>query len=472
MSKRRMGAFPLIILSLAFLFNPNVNMIDILPDFVAYLILLRCMGLAPDIIPYLEECKDALRKLAILSIVKIPAMLIMFSNMYSGRDIVPLFTLSFSVIELIFLYSAISNGFKGLFYIGERTSASGLIEPVEIYEYHGNKKELTTDKIKNFTYAFVTAKALFNVLPEFCLLTVSSSTLRKLLTSIYPILLSISVAIVFIIALIWLVIAVKYLKSIRRCADIKSEIMKLADAEKLESIKSKAKLKKRISALSLLAISSIFTFDLTFSNLGNVNILPHFIFGILILSSILCMTDNKRRQTVSIILGGVYIIFALAAYISKISFFDNYDYIDLYNNKIAQDHYLWIKIFGTAEAVSALIMLAFFAIIFISFIKQNTYISPDDTRYAKVDMDGHKQLTIKSIVLFSVIGVINILKCAEIYLRARINPVFSDATAEIVPSSPIPWLGTFIFAISVFLVIYTLYFVSELKTDINMKHLK
>ncbi len=472
MSKGRNRTFPLIILSPVFLFNPNVNMIDILPDFVAYLILLRCMGMAPDIIPYLEECKDALRKLTIISIVKIPAMLIMFANMYSGRDIIPLFTLSFSVFEIIFLYSAISNGFKGLFYIGERTAASGLIEPIKIYESKGNKKELSADKIKNFTYLFVTVKSLFNVLPEFCLLTFSNLSLKKFLASIYPIILLISVAIAFIVALIWLIIAIKYVKAIHRCTDIKSELIKLADDEKLKCIESKAKLKKLMNALSLFAISSIFTFDLTFRDLGNINILPHFIFGILILSSILCMTDSKRKRITSIILGGSYTVSAFAGYISQISFFDNYDYIDLYNNKTAQNSYSWIKFLGTVEAISALIMLSFFAVIFVSFIKQTTYISPDDMRYAKVDMDRHKLLTAKSTALFSSLGVINILKCAEIYLRSSIKPVFSDATAEIMPSSPMPWLGTLIFALSVLLVIYTLYFVSELKNDINMKYLK
>jgi hypothetical protein len=93
--------FPLVILSLVFLFNPNVNLIDVLPDFVAYVILLLVIGSHAESIPYLSECKGALIKLTLVTLIKIPAFTIMYSNMVSGKDIVPLFTLVFAVLEFL-----------------------------------------------------------------------------------------------------------------------------------------------------------------------------------------------------------------------------------------------------------------------------------------------------------------------------------------------------------------------------------
>ena len=185
----RKVVFPLVILSLVFLFNPNANLIDVLPDLVAYLLFILVIGSHSESVPYLAECRGALIKLALVTLIKIPAFTIMYSNMVSGKDIVPLFTLVFAVLELILLYSAVENGFRALGYIGERTDCASVRDAFSV----GGGRTMTPESLKVMTFIFFVARASLNVIPELLLLTPEETTLRRKLQEAYPAVLVISI---------------------------------------------------------------------------------------------------------------------------------------------------------------------------------------------------------------------------------------------------------------------------------------
>ena len=232
----------LIALSLVFLFNPNINILDLLPDFVAYLALISAIGSASEHVPYLQECKETLSKLAIISAVKIPAMLIMFSNMYTGRDIVPLFTLIFGVVEIIFLSPAINNGYAALCYLGERTDATSLISAFPIDR--SGARTMKTDALRALTLIFFSAKAALGFLPEICLLTFEDYATRKKANDIYPTLLVLSLLAVLIIGLVWLGRTKKYLNTVRKNGQVGTSVSSLIPDSDAESISAKDKVRK------------------------------------------------------------------------------------------------------------------------------------------------------------------------------------------------------------------------------------
>ena len=45
-----------------FLFNPNVNIVDVLPDCIGYLFILRAIAGVSDLVPHFEEAKAAFRR--------------------------------------------------------------------------------------------------------------------------------------------------------------------------------------------------------------------------------------------------------------------------------------------------------------------------------------------------------------------------------------------------------------------------
>jgi len=124
--------YGLIVFCLILLFNPNINVIDPLPDFIAWFLLARIFESAADSAPHFEEARANFIRLGWINLLKIPAfLLIMFVKSKDTLDnnIYALVSLSFAVFELILTTQAVKYLFTALFYLGERTEASSLIKP-------------------------------------------------------------------------------------------------------------------------------------------------------------------------------------------------------------------------------------------------------------------------------------------------------------------------------------------------------
>ncbi len=444
-------------LALVCLANPNMNVIDILPDCISYFVLALLIGRAADIVPYLAECREALNKLTLITLIKIPAMAVMFANMRPGRDIIPLFTLTFTVLELIYLYSAISNGFRGMYYLGERSSASGFIGK-------------HSDDIRLLTYIFVTAKAVLTVIPDFCLLSSADPYAVRRAAKIYPILSLISMGAVLIFGIIWLVNALKYVRAIRSGADISEAVVTLAGSERLAEIEKRSTIKRLTGLLSMLAASSLLTFDLVFEEFNGVNILPHFIYGIFMLFIIPRMTNDRKLIKLSFIGGGAYTAFSVVVQGLLIRFLDKYEYTVLEFSSDARAMYLPVWIFSILETAALLFFLLISWYILFGFIRSHTGVSPDSERYGRVDFDRHRTLSVKTAVMLALSALSAVIKTVDVIAKSKTTHDFADTSAEIIPDFPLPWLMTVAFFASVALVIYSFCFISELKNEVKLKY--
>lgn len=458
--------YPLLILSLIFLFNPNINLIDVLPDCVAYISFIFAIGSLSECVPYLAECKSALIKLALVSLIKIPAFSVMYANMVSGKDIVPLFTLVFAVLELILLYSAVENGFKALGYIGERTDCKSVRDPIKL----GKNKETTPEAVKALTFIFFIAKATLNLIPELLLLTPEDIELRKKLTDAYPTILVISVLISLVAGIVWLVQALKYVKAIRNAKDLGKAIDGLIIKKAPEEISVKEKQKKLVSSLTLLAFSSLFIFDISFADFGGYNKLPHFIYGILLFISVFGFSNDKQLKICSIIGTAGFSLSSLLVYLFDTRFFENYTYVDLAYSNMARAAYLPIKISALTEALFAIIMLTGAALATVSFIKEHTDVAPSDPAYSKTNMQNHRATVKKALPIFIMSGLINILKCANIFIKQSQTLIYSEVNPEGIAASSLPVMDTVIFFICVILIIYSFVTVSALKDEVRFKY--
>ncbi len=462
----RKGVFPLVILSLVFLFNPSANLIDVLPDLVAYALLILVIGSHSESVPYLAECKGALIKLALVTLIKIPAFSIMYSNMVSGKDIVPLFTLVFAVLELILLYSAVENGFRALGYIGERTDCASVRDPFAL----GGKKTMTPEALKTLTYIFFVVRATLNVLPELLLLTPEETTLRRKLQEAYPAVLVISILVSLAAGIIWLSHAVKYVKAIRRGEDLGAALDGLKTKGTPEEMSVKERVKKLTLSLSILAISSLFIFDISFSDLGGYNRLPHFIYGILLFSAVYSFT-KERRVKLCLTIGAVgFSLSSLFTYLFTVRFFETYTYLNLAYPGPAKEAYLPVKIAAIVETVFALVMLTAAAMATLSFIKEHTDVAPSDPSCSKTNEKNHKATAKKTLPLFILAGVITIAKCANIFIKQTSTLIYSEVNSEGITASAFPAMDTIIFFACIVYVIYSFVAVSSLKDEVRFKY--
>lgn len=457
-----------ILFSLVLLCNPNFHTVDILPDFIGYFLMASAIGHAADIAPYFDEMKTWFNRLGIITLVKIPATFIMYGNMHAGRDIVPLFTLCFAILELISLLALISNAYSGLSYLGQRSEVKSLVSPIKFFGIN-----VTTDGLRGFTTLFVVAKTALNTIPTVCLLTYTDPNMARLAQSLYAPLELGSLGIVLVFGIVWCVICSAYVKGVAKEGGVGDGLMAMAGEMKLGEIDRKIKQRKLLGGVTLLFFSVFFTFDISFRQTNNVNILPHFIFAIIIFIAFCRLCAEKRLHRILTITFSISVLTNLIYQIASYAFFNKYTYLDIIDLKPAKEMYIWVEISSVIETVAFLVFYVILVLSLASTIRENTGTHPTEEGYSRASKERHSTLINKGIGMFVILALVSISKCVNVFLWGNPHSEFTegaDGVIDIMAEPTFSWFGTIIFALSVICVIYAYMFTSELKDEIKMKY--
>ena len=251
------------------------------------------------------------------------------------------------------------------------------------------------------------------------------------------------------------------------------EAIRVIETDSHIEVTSTDKLTKKLSgALNLLAVSSLFIFDISFQNFGGYNILPHFIYGLIILCALITLSDNSTHKMV---LSLSTVGFAIAAIIHQSltsGFFNTYQYIDLKHLRSAKEAYAELKVSAVFECVLMLAVLTVSAIIIVSFIKAHTETSPDDPSYTLTNKREHARLIRTTLPLMILSGIINVLKCVNVFLKENVTVLYSATNPEGIVTGGAPALNTVIFLLSLSFVVYSFVAVSNLKDAVKFKYSK
>ena len=79
--KLRKSAYGILTLSVLVFMNPNFNAFDFFPDFIGAFIIAAVLSRASDIVPHFAEAQSGFLKAGVLSLVRLPAALIMYANL-------------------------------------------------------------------------------------------------------------------------------------------------------------------------------------------------------------------------------------------------------------------------------------------------------------------------------------------------------------------------------------------------------
>jgi len=112
--------YRLLFFGLFFLFNPELTIIDFLPDAIGFLLIARSLKPMADASPSAESAMRAFYKLSILHAIKIAAIIPMASVTVDEPSFAMLFTLAFAALSLFFLFPAFENFFASLDYFSSR----------------------------------------------------------------------------------------------------------------------------------------------------------------------------------------------------------------------------------------------------------------------------------------------------------------------------------------------------------------
>ncbi len=462
--------FPLLLLTLSILLiaNPNFNTVDILPDFIAFLILARLSGRYSEYVPYFGEARTAFSRLALVTLIKVPAMFMMFSNMGSGRDIVPLFAFTFAALELMLLYPAIKNIFSALFYVGERGSM-----PDTIRGYRVCGINLTPEWAERSALIFVSIKAVASVLPELCLLTFDTDTTIMLLRAIYPTITVICLLIALAAGILWAIITIGYLKSIAHGGGIAEAAAGIAGEEKLSRLEREREMRKRLTTLTLLAASSVLTLDLTFDGVNNgVTIIPRCIYAIVAVLAVCLLTASKKERILLMLSGAIYTAVSLVSHKVLLDFGASYGFRDILDLAPAREAYRTVEIWATVELAAAILVAAVLAVVLARYFHGIIGTSSGSNGEGRAELRLRRSYAINGVALAVIPAIISLMKCLNTYFSGNVQLIFSDAndiTQPVIAASSVPWFGTIIVAACIAYIFYAFYFISDVKGEIKLR---
>ncbi len=210
-----------------FLFNPDMAIFDVLPDFIAYILIVAGITRLSYICPHLEAARTRFGWAAVVAGAKFISLFLVFgiSNQNERPVMILLAVFAFAVVELIILVPAWSGLFDGMLYLGSRTGAMA--------PYRSRLGKVTiTGFAKAATLVFIFFKSLCSVLPEFASLTMGGFDETKFNWYEYiGLLREFGVILGLIAGIAWLVIAEGYFIRLKNDPEFVSALKQKYDDE-------------------------------------------------------------------------------------------------------------------------------------------------------------------------------------------------------------------------------------------------
>ena len=479
-NSRRNGVLPkraagLTILSLVFLFNPSFNLVDILPDFVAYFILAHVFDKASDCAPYFDEARRGFIRLAYLCLAKIPALAIIVkvrSGNISDNDIIALFCLIFATAEIILVIPAIRNIFSALTYLGERSDAKSLISSDSL---------VCTDNLRTFTLAFSIFKCLLYFIPELTRLTRSveleSGIYVKTGSRYYPWMVLVSVVTGLIVGAVWLSRSVKLVKKIRNEGRFSEALASVAAESSFDEYEKRRSVRALSRTFLLFIIASVLLINVSFSNLYSIDLLPDFLFSSVFTVALYRMAKRaklpKNLRTGATVIGAVYTAVSVVSYAVSFKFFTEYGYDMLYEGTRAEAVALYkaYELIGIASFVLHAALSALFFITMRRYLTSTLGTPIGSEEYRPSDAAYHRYLNTRTLAYSVVLILSGFFKLASIISSGSVELIFTnpnDVTRPTMIVSTMPWIPTVNLIVTVIFVLYSIYYFNFIKEEMSV----
>ncbi len=133
-----------------FLLNPNLDVVDLVPDALGYLLIVSGLKMLEPVSPSIEEARNRFSMLLRISVIRIVSLPVRMSVGYNEKTFILIFTLAFAVLETMYLLPAFHYLYDGTSYLALR---------------HG-QSAAKTKAPRIISGVFAVGRAVLNVLPE------------------------------------------------------------------------------------------------------------------------------------------------------------------------------------------------------------------------------------------------------------------------------------------------------------------
>lgn len=380
-----------VVFALIFLFNPNLHLIDPLPDFIGYIFL--CLGFSKmaDLSDNIESAVSLFRKMILIDAFKWLTLFMTFSMSASGEknSSLLLWTFVFAILELICLipaYIKLFDGITKLGYFHSNTAILGFLK----------KKRNATDRAKKATITFVCIKAFFTVLPELADISNTSYQEDSAFINIYRyigLLRGFAILVVFIFGTIWFCRLQKYFYRLRH----DQALMTSLSASYRTNVSPKAGLFidrrfKNFYVFFLLAL--IFSINY---RVDDITLFPDVLSAIAFFFAFFTLSRNiSIKKAPWIFASGFYFITSIVSHELEHRFFLEYSFSSIIKNDSAMLLYSSYVISNILNVIAFLLCIGFMVRALRNVILAHTGISVGreniDDRVIAMEKELHREL--------------------------------------------------------------------------------
>ena len=384
--KKNLGMGKLIIAAI-FLFNPNLVIIDFLPDFIGYIFLLLGISQLADLNYHFEESQNLFKRMFIVSLAHFFSIFLVFGFLPSREQssAIMLVAFAFGALELILLIPGFKAFFDGFIYLGSRHESTSIFfvkQKKHPSEIKGKKKQKikkanATTKAAAMTLIFVILKPVLTFAPEILALF-DSSVDPNLKVNFYRYVDSFRfIALVFLLPLgiIWLTVFIRYVRSILMDKVFINQLTEKYTAE--ITPKTFIFIQRYIKlAFVVLAVALVFNVDFY---IDNVSVLPDFVSPLIVLIVLGIFRKIAKAPLISYIFAVGYGVTSAVSFALNIYFYDNYTLTLTMISPEAHNAFMALTVFKVVDSLLFAGMIISLLPLLSKIIMENTGFNPIGT---------------------------------------------------------------------------------------------
>lgn len=378
--------FGYIAAGLCFLFNPNISIFDVIPDFIGYLLIYRGLYYLAFPSGRLQDVRKTIGKLILITAAHFFSLALL--PLSDGETFSLTIVFTFAVLETVYLIPAFIGLFDGFYELGTYFQTESVFDVRMVSAAHGKNKGAAkkiegAERLKTFTIVFFLIKNTANLLPELTALQSademsSGSRLFVSLSSFKPLFYLFFSLIVTIFGVIWLVRGLRYMHRLR-CDQELNRRISLYYEEKV------AQNPGMIAALRMKKVRMLFIVSAALSVMivmDGVNVLPNALACACEIGALYFLYKETRSVFSVIGMGAA----GVAGILSGINLFLQIQYFDEYAAKAS--HYIAnaavmyrsVCVWGAVEYILLLVMYLAAAISFGQAVrKHSAYVGVTDS---------------------------------------------------------------------------------------------
>lgn len=362
--------FGLLIASLVFFFNPNIQLVDFLPDLFGYIFLVSGLYYLADLNESIGEAREKFKKMFFVSAAKLIVFLMAFGGLVSPQEqstFILLATLTFCVIELLILIPATRSLFAGMMQLATKFGSAAIFaarvrplpqEPKKGFRTPARKRAFekrvirvrhqnatrrcALEKLQTLTLIFVFLKPIVALIPEFSAL--SSTEYNEGLVDFYDFITlfrGFATVLMLPLAIYWVCRVIRFLRALRRdtafcdaCLDCyRTEVQPRTDLFIRRAV---------YTALSVVGLGMIFSLDFY---IEYYNIIPDTLCAVFVIAGILLLRRYVTNVKPVVAAAAAYGIMTLVSSALTIRFNTLY-----YFNAIYKDDAAMLTFYGAGVA--------------------------------------------------------------------------------------------------------------------------